>query len=299
MRRDDMETFVRVVSRRSFAQAARELGLSPAAITRRILLLEQHLDVKLLNRNTRQVALTEAGTRYFSFAKRIMEEIRTEEFEISRMKSDVEGSLKVLVSKSFGNLYMGRAMADFMLEHSKIQTSVVVSDVSLHSLDPIEEGFDLAIRLGEPQNTRLFGKTIGVAKWIACASAEYIAKFGEPLCPQDLSEHSCIIHQMYLPKGHWEFKGDGQTIQVNVMGHASTNSVIVGRDLALSGIGVTLLPVYCVADDLKSGALKEVLSGFSLPTQTIRALYAHSSVQPLKVQLFVSFLQRRFRSLPL
>ena len=83
------------------------------------------------------------------------------------------------------------------------------------------------------------------------------------------------------------------------MGHASTNSVIVGRDLALSGIGVTLLPVYCVADDLKSGALKEVLSGFSLPTQTIRALYAHSSVQPLKVQLFVSFLQRRFRSLPL
>ena len=96
MRRDDMETFVRVVSRRSFAQAARELGLSPAAITRRILLLEQHLDVKLLNRNTRQVALTEAGTRYFSFAKRIMEEIRTEEFEISRMNSDVEGSLKVL-----------------------------------------------------------------------------------------------------------------------------------------------------------------------------------------------------------
>ncbi len=292
---EEMEALRHVLTRQSFVLAARELNTSPATITRRIAALEESLGVKLVNRNTRSVSATDAGKRYLALAQRILDEVNREELLISRMNRETDGPLKVLVSKSFGNLHMGGAVGDFMSRYPGIETSVIVSDASLPSLDPIEGGFDLAIRLGEPKASGLFARALGEAKWIACASPAYLAKAGAPEHPADLSDHRCIRHEMYQSQA-WGFTKGSEKHVVKIRSQASTNSVIIARDLAISGLGVTLIPTYCIRDELKTGALAQVLPLWKLPSQTIRALYPHSRLQATKVKVFLDFMQKRFRT---
>lgn len=293
----EMDTFIKVVSHKSFAMAARELRVSPGSVTRRVMLLEESLGVKLINRNTRKLSVTEAGARYYSFAQRILTEIRTEELEIGQAGKELNGPLRVVVSKSFGTLHMGQAVADFVVRYPKITISLIVSDVSLRSLDPIETGFDLAVRLGEPSETRLLSQGIGTAQWIACASPGYLKKKGEPRAPEDLSEHNCIHHHIYMSDGNWKFRDARIVRSVKINGSATTNSVIVSRQMALSDLGIALLPSYCISDDVKTGKLRHILKGYTLPSQTIRALYPPGSFMPAKTKLFIGFLKERFKAL--
>ena len=292
---EEMEALRHVLARQSFVLAARELKTSPASITRRIASLEERLGVKLVNRNTRRVHATEAGKRYLSLAQRVIDDVSREELLISRMGKDTDGHLKVLVSKSFGNLHMGGAVGDFMSRYPGIETSVIVSDASLSSLDPIDGGFDLAIRLGEPSASGLFSRSLGDAKWIACASPVYLAASGAPASPDDLGAHKCIRHEMYLPRA-WDFSRGGEKVSVKIKGHVSTNSVIIARDLALAGLGIAVIPTYCIGDELSKGRLRQVLPAWRLPGQTIRALYPHSRLQAKKVKVFVDFMRDRFKS---
>lgn len=292
---EEMEALRHVLTRQRFILAARELNTSPATITRRIAALEESLGVKLVNRNTRQVSATDAGKRYLALAQRILDEVNREELLISRMSLETDGPLKVLVSKSFGNLHMGSAVGDFMSMYPGIETSVIVSDASLPSLDPIQGGFDLAIRLGEPRATGLFARSLGEAKWIACASPTYLEKAGTPQSPADLSQHKCIRHEMYQSKA-WDFAKGTEKQIVKIKSQASTNSVIIARDLAISGLGVTLIPSYCLNDELKTGSLAQVLSHWKLPAQKIRALYPHTRLQATKVKVFLDFMQKRFKT---
>ena len=293
----EMDTFIKVVSHKSFAMAARELRVSPGSVTRRVMLLEQSLGVKLINRNTRKLSVTEAGARYFTFAQRILSEIREEELEIGRTQKEPDGPLKVVVSKSFGNLHMGQAVADFVVRYPKIRVSLIVNDVSLHSLDPIECGFDLAIRLGEPAETRMLSQRVGTTRWIACASPGYLKRAGEPKTPEELSRHNCIHHHIYMADGVWKFR-DARTVRsVKIDGSATTNSVIVSRQIVLNDLAIALLPSYCISDDIKSGELRQILKDYTLPSQTIRALYPPSGLMPVKTKLFVGFLKERFKEL--
>jgi len=292
---EEMEALRHVLSRQSFVLAARELKTSPASITRRIASLEERLGVKLVNRNTRRVNATEAGKRYLALAQRVIDDVSREELLISRMGQETDGHLKVLVSKSFGNLHMGSAVGEFMLRYPGIEASVIVSDATLSSLDPIDGGFDLAIRLGEPKASGLFARSLGEARWIVCASPSYLTLAGTPLLPGDLNAHRCIRHEMYMPKS-WDFSRGAEKASVQIKGQVSTNSVIIARDLAMAGQGVALIPTYCLKDELASGSLQQVLSEWRLPSQTIRALYPHSRLQARKVKVFVDFMQKRFRT---
>jgi DNA-binding transcriptional LysR family regulator len=290
-----MDTFIKVVSHKSFAMAARELRVSPGSVTRRIMLLEQDLGVKLINRNTRRLSVTDAGARYFTFAQRILGEIRQEEQEIGQAGKELDGPLKVVVSKSFGNLHMGQAVADFVARYPKIRVSLIVNDASLRSLDPIESGFDLAIRLGEPAETRMLSQKVGTTQWIACASPGYLKTYGEPKTPEDLAGHNCVHHHIYMADGIWKFRDARSTHSVKIDGMAATNSVIVSRQIALNDLAIALLPTYCVSDDIKSGALRHVLRTYTLPSQTIRALYPPGGFMPAKTKLFIGFLKERFK----
>lgn len=292
---EEMEALRHVLTRQSFVLAARELNTSPATITRRIASLEESLGVKLVNRNTRRVSATDAGKRYLALAQRILDDVNREELLISRMNRETDGPLKVLVSKSFGNLHMGSAVGDFMSMYPGIETSIIVSDASLPSLDPIEGGFDLAIRLGEPKASGLFARSLGEARWIACASPAYLEKAGTPSSPADLSRHKCVRHEMYQSKA-WEFIKGSEKHVIKIKSQVNTNSVIIARDLAISGLGVTLIPTYCINNELKTGTLVQVLSQWKLPSQTIRALYPHSRLQATKVKVFLDFMQKRFKT---
>jgi DNA-binding transcriptional LysR family regulator len=292
-----MDTFIKVVSHGSFAMAARELRVSPGSVTRRVMLLEQSLGVKLINRNTRKLSVTEAGARYFTFAQRILTEIREEELDIGQSRKELNGPLRVVVSKSFGNLHMGQAVADFVVRYPKIRVSLIVNDVSLRSLDPIECGFDLAIRLGEPAETRMLSQRVGTTRWIACASPSYLKAKGEPKTPEELSRHHCIHHHIYMGDGVWKFRDARGGRNIKIDGPATTNSVIVSRQIALNGLAIALLPGYCVSDDIKSGKLRQILKNYTLPSQTIRALYPPSGLMPAKTKLFIGFLKERFKAL--
>jgi DNA-binding transcriptional LysR family regulator len=277
--------------------AARELRVSPGSVTRRVMLLEQSLGVKLLNRDTRKLSVTEAGARYYSFAKRILAEIKTEEFEIGRAHKELDGTLRVVVSKSFGNLHMGQAIADFVARYPKIHVSLDVNDTSLRSLDPIESGFDLAIRLGEPAESRMLSQRVATTRWIACASPDYLKREGEPKTPEDLTRHNCVSHHIYMADGVWKFR-DARTIRaVKVEGSTETNSVIVSRQIVLNDLAIALLPSYCISDDIRSGRLRHILKDYALPSQTIRALYPPGGLMPAKTKLFISFLKDRFKAL--
>jgi DNA-binding transcriptional LysR family regulator len=293
----EMDTFLKVVSHKSFAMAARELRVSPGSVTRRVMLLEESLGVKLINRNTRKLSVTEAGVRYYDFAHRILAEIREEELEISQIGKELNGPLKVVVSKSFGTLHMGQAAADFVASYPKIRISLIVSDVSLRSLDPIETGFDLAIRLGEPADTRLMSQSVGTARWIACASPIYLKMEGEPKTPEELSRHNCIHHHIYMADGIWKFRDVRSVCSVKINGSATTNSVIVSRQMVLNDLAVALLPSYCISDDIKAGKLRHILKNYTLPSQTIRALYPPGGLMPAKTKLFIGFLKERFKAL--
>lgn len=292
----EMDTFIKVVSHKSFAMAARELRVSPGSVTRRVMLLEQSLGVKLINRNTRKLSVTEAGARYYTFAQRILTEIREEEIEIGRTTKELDGPLKVVVSKSFGNLHMGQAVADFVARYPKIRVSLIVNDASLRSLDPIECGFDLAIRLGEPTESRLLSQRIGTTQWIACATPDYLKNHGEPKTPEDLTRHNCVHHHIYMADGIWKFRDARNTRSVKIDGSATTNSVIVSRQIVLNDLAIALLPSYCVNDDLRDGRLRQILKDYSLPSQTVRALYPPSGLMPAKTKLFIGFLKERFKA---
>lgn len=291
----EMETFLRVAARASFSAAARELGLSPASITRRVSALENDLGVKLINRTTRSLSLTETGRNYVAFAERILAEIRQEEGKLARLRREPAGILRVIVSKSFGSLHIGQAVADFVSLYPDVQVSVVVSEASLGSLDPVAAGFDLAIRLGDPPNSRLLARRLGSAKWFACASPEYLDRHGAPHTPADLLGRPCIGHTKYFPNGTWTFESHDLGPQsVNVLVTTITNSVLVGRQLSLKGAGICLLPDYCIAEDLCSGALRRILAEYALPEQTIRAVYAADPYQPQHLKRFVAYLASRF-----
>ncbi len=295
----EMDTFIKVVSHKSFAMAARELRVSPGSVTRRVMLLEQSLGVKLINRNTRKLSVTQAGERYYIFAQRILAEIQEEEHGIGQARKELDGPLKVVVSKSFGNLHMGQAVADFVASYPNIRLSLMVSDVSLASLDPIESGFDLAIRLGEPAETRMLSQKVGTTQWIACASPGYLKKEGEPKAPEELSRHNCIHHHIYMGDGVWKFRDARSIRSVKINGSATTNSVIVSRQMVLNDLAIALLPSYCVSDDLKAGSLRQILKNYTLQSQTIRALYPPGGLMPAKTKLFIGFLKERFKAFEL
>jgi DNA-binding transcriptional LysR family regulator len=200
-----MDTFVRVVANGSFAGAAEEMNVSRAIVTKRIMQLETALGAKLLNRTTRRLSATEIGLRYFDFCSRILNEMREEEANIGRLQQQPLGHLKVLAAKSFGSLHMGQAVSSFIQLYPGIQVSLTLSDVTIRSLDPVEYGVDVAVRLQQQPDSSLFVRRLGTVVWVPCAAPAYIAQHGEAQHPLELGRHACLMHQVYMPDGHWQF----------------------------------------------------------------------------------------------
>jgi DNA-binding transcriptional LysR family regulator len=294
-RLEAMETFVRVIKANSFSAAAAQLELSRSIVTKRVMQMEAVLGAKLINRTTRRLSVTEIGEHYYQFCTRILDEIKREDFDIQRLLRQPQGRLKVLASKSFGSLHMGQAIASFVARYPDVKVSLLIGDVSMRSLDPVEHGFDVAVRLTDLPDSRLYSRRIGTVRWITCAAPEYLQSYGQPQVPADLERHLCIIHQTYAADGQWQFRGPQHRAIVKVSGPVTTNSIIVMRRMVLEGCGIALLPTYCVADDLKKGRLLPLLPEYLPPDQPIVALYPYGQMQPRKVRLFVDHLAQRFR----
>lgn len=289
-----MQTFVRVANAGSFAAASEQLGVSRANVSKQLQELETHLGARLFNRTTRRLGFTHIGLEYHAFCTRILAEIGEENEVIAHLQREPRGTLKLMAPKSFGNFGLAPAIVDFMARFPDINISMHLSDDSLNTRDLIENGFDLAVRLAPVKESTIVARRIGALQWIICASPAYLAKRGAPRTPNELSAHNCLVHMKSAPDGIWRFIGPGKEKRIKVGGSLSMNSAPGLRTAVLRGLGIALLPAYCIVDDLRKGRLVEVLPSYQVPERPMFIVYPHRRQLPTKVRVFIDFMVERF-----
>jgi DNA-binding transcriptional LysR family regulator len=288
-----MESFVRVARSGSFTIAANQLGLSRALVSRHISDLEARLGVRLLNRSTRSLNLTEEGRSYLEFCEKILREIETSERAIGRTRTEPVGTLKVAAPKSFGVTHVAEAAIAFAKLQPRLRVSLILEDVSFRRpYDFVERGLDLAIRISSLRNSSLVERTISSLEWAACAAPDYLARKGRPVTPADLANHSCLVHLNVAPQDRiWRFEGPNGHVSVKVTGAFFSNSALALRKAALAGMGVAMVPRYSVVEDLAAGMLVPVVPRYKVAARPLIAVYPRAAVVPPKVQAFVDFMR--------
>jgi len=282
--------FVRVARAKNLSAAARELGITTSAVSKQLTRLETRLGVKLLHRTTRQVTLTEAGERFYERCTRVVAELEEAEAEVAEAQLEPRGTLRVNAPMTFGRLHLGPPIAAFAERNPGLAIEVTLTD---RLVDPIEEGFDVSIRvadLGDAAVSGLAARKLATSRRALCAAPSYLAARGTPKRPDDLARHECLGYA-YLATGcEWPFRARDGVRRVRVSGRLESNNGELLRELALAGLGIALLPLFLVGADLASGRLVSVLESTLAADTAIWALFGHRRLVPAKTRAFVDFL---------
>ena len=291
-----MAVFKRVVEVGSFALAAPHFGISPEMAGNHVRALEKRLGVRLLNRTTRQMHLTEAGTAYHARCAQILSEIDEAEAEAGSQQAAPSGTLRITGPLTFGELHLGSAIADYMSRYPSVRVEAYLSD---RHVNLIEEGFDLAIRIGDAPDSSLVARRLASASLVVCAAPAYLARRGRPEKPADLTKHACLVYVDLRSPRTWRFTApDGGAETVQIAGPFSSNNPQLLLSLAVAGHGLILWPSFAVGADILNGRLIPLLTNWRLRDLTIRALYPHRLMLSAKVRTFVDFLADRFAPEP-
>ena len=287
----EMSVFAKVVATGSLSSAARELGVSTAVVSRRLAALEARLGVRLVNRTTRRLALTDEGASYHEACARILSEIEDADAAVAARRVEPQGVLKVALPASFGHKHIATLLPPFAARYPKIQLVLSLSD---RTVNMIEEGYDLAIRIGELEDSSLAARKLAPNRRVVCASPDYLRRHGAPRTPEDLLKHNCLTTtdlQMI-----WEYKGpDGRRGTVRVSGHYACDNWEVLREWALAGMGVALKSTWDVRLQLEGGLLLPLLPGYDFGTDVaIYAVYPHRRYLPAKTRVFIDYLAESF-----
>jgi DNA-binding transcriptional LysR family regulator len=287
-----LRVFSQVVESGGFSKAADRLGLSTTAVSRQVADLEAHLQTRLLNRTTRRISLTESGQAFYGRAVQLLQDLQEAEQEASRAAITAHGTIRLTTSLNFGTHRVAPAIAGFLARHPGVKFDVQLSD---RIVDLVEEGFDLAIRIGGAGAENLVARKLGETRLVLCAAPEYLAKHGTPETPDDLPRHSCFTYEYNPTRNQWRFHGpDGQEHAVRVAGPVHSNSGDLNSALAARGAGIAFEPDFIVGEDLRAGRLVALLAGYSLPPSPIYALYPTRKHLSAKVRLFVDYLVEQF-----
>jgi DNA-binding transcriptional LysR family regulator len=287
-----IETFTRVVEHGSFARAAERLDLSTSAVSRSVSDLEAHLGVRLLNRTTRRLSLTESGQVFLERALQLLADLEEAEATVSSSALAPRGTLRLTCAITFGERFLAPVVAAFGERYPEVRFDVELSD---RVVDIVEEGFDLAIRIGAPGGATLIARRIGSAQAVCTASPAYLAKHGVPKVPQDLVNHRCLTYSYVAARGVWRFRdAAGQDIAVRIAGPVNANNGGFLGALAASGMAIVLEPDFLLGDDLASGRLVEILAAFRPAPIPIHAVYPSRRHLSAKVRAFVDFIADRF-----
>jgi DNA-binding transcriptional LysR family regulator len=292
-----MKSFVAVVRLESFAGAARSLSISRALVSRHIADLERQVGIRLVNRTTRSVNLTEAGKRYLEFAQRVLNEIAQEDAAMVGMRENAEGELSVVSPKWIGSLDLGDAVAAFAAEHPKIHVRLELGGLSERTYNFIEEGYDIAFHTKHLRDSSIMVKKIAPLQFVLCAAPSYLASRGVPEAPQELTNHDSLIH---VNDPVWHFTRAGK--KVVFKSHRivfSSNTYLVLQKAAIRGMGIALLPMRSVYQEIQNGSLQPVLPQFIVPERPLYAAYAPSRPLIRKVRVFVDFIAEWFKAHPI
>lgn len=287
-----MEMFVRVVETGSFSKAAREFNTTQPTVTKQVAATEARLKVRLLNRNTRGVSLTEPGALYYEKCKTIVREAEEAESIVQLRQNQAQGLLRVGTSVAFGRRAVVPLALEYMRRHPQVQLDLSFED---RYVDLIAQGIDVAIRMGKLADSSLGARYLGVNPWVMVASPAYLKKQGTPKRAQDLSAHVALIYSSVVGDEFWRMHTPkGEPVTVPVSGRFRSNNLSAVLAAARDGLGIALMPRYVASESLATGKLREVLGDHALPEQEIHAVFPSPKLVPGKVSGFVAFLQGRF-----
>jgi DNA-binding transcriptional LysR family regulator len=291
-----MEAFVAVVDAGSFSAAALRLRSSKSLVSRQIAALESELGARLFQRTTRSLTLTEEGRRYHEQVVRILADIAEANRSLSNLQAAPRGLLRVNAPMSFGYLHLAPAVPDFLMQCPEVELDLTMND---RYVDLIEEGVDLALRLGRLADSSLVARKLAPARRVVCASPTYLREHGVPQTPDDLKRHQCLCYSNIAASDEWRFvRQDGKTWPVEVKGRLHANNGDALREAALKGLGLVFLPTFIVGRDLQAGSLVSVLTDYVAQDSGLYAVYPHARHLSPKVRAFVDFLASRFGAQP-
>lgn len=292
----EMAAFVRVVDSKGFSAASAGLGLTPSAVSKLVTRLETRLGVRLLQRTTRALNLTAEGEVFYAAARRILAEIATLENQISGQGSTPQGLLRVTTSLAFSTHQLTPVLPEFLARYPQVRLELLPTD---RVVDMVEEGMDVALRIGRLADTSFMARKIGEDRRLICAAPSYLARHGTPSRPEDLARHDCILSRERAALNRWQFRIDGVIRTIDVTGRLAVDEGELQMQLAVQGLGIVRLTRLTVAQAVRSGALVPVLGEFSADDPVgIHAVYPHRRHLAPRVTAFVNFLIEKFTPPP-
>ena len=285
-----LQTFVRIADGGSLSAAARATGRSLPAISRSLGQLEAELGVRLLHRTTRRLHLTDAGAQYLERCRRILAEVEEANASVSDLGRALAGPIMLTAPVLFGQMHIAPLVTEFIGLHPGVAVSLVMSD-SLSNI--VEEGIDLAVRIGKLQDSGLVARKLGEVRRVACASPAYLKRRGTPKTPKELAGHSCLHFGALAPTHYWEFHESGRPRQVRVQGNFSSNQGAPVIAAACADLGIALVLSYQIQDLVAAGRLRVVLRPYEAPPLPVSVVLPSGRLQPARVRALADFLQAR------
>jgi len=289
---ESIRAFTQVVNAGGFAAAAREMGLSRSQVNKLVIGLENELGVQLLHRSTRVVTPTETGLAFHERCLEILANLEEAERSITQLHEEPKGRLRVNAPMSFGTMHLAPALADFLVQYPDLEVQLTLSD---RFIDPIEEGFDVTIRIAKLQESAsLIVHRLASVRRVLCAAPSYLERQGTPTHPDELRQHSCLHYGQLAVEDEWTLIGPTREHTIAVRGILCSNNGEVLKDAAVRGLGITLLPMFIVAQELQQGTLEMVLPDYQPYELVISAIYPVNRHLSTKVRLLIEFLHQRF-----
>lgn len=291
-----MSVFAEVVEAKSFSAAAARLGISKSLVSRQVSALERSLSVKLLNRTTRKLSLTEAGAIFHEHCVRIVQEARFAEQRVTRVQSELAGLVRVTCVQAFALRHLMPALGEFQARYPAIHVKLSCSN---RTLDLGDDGYDLGIRITATPGQNLVARKLAVNRKVLCAAPAYLARRGTPRVIEDLAGHDGVLFPPMAPKRAWSLRRDGQLHVVPVAVRFETDDMDASHAAVVAGLGIGVLPIYVAADDLRRGRLVPLLREVEiLPDFGIYLVYLPNRTLPRRVRTLIDFLVQRFEPAP-
>jgi len=289
-----MAILLRVVEAGSLSAAAKQLDVPLATVSRRIAELEAHLQTRMLNRSSRRLSLTEAGRGYVEACKRILEQVEEAERAATGVYKDPKGRLTVTAPVVFGRTHLIPLISEFLTRYPDIDIKLLLAD---RLLDLLEADVDVALRIGELDDSSLIALKVGTVRRVTCASPSYLARYGRPRKPEDLREHFAVTFDNLASPEAWRFSSAPGDAVVPIRSRLTVTTAEAAREGAMAGLGLTRLLSYQIAEAKRAGALEVVLDDYELPPWPVSLVYVGQQLLPGKLRAFLDFAAPRLRDL--
>ncbi|QQX80073.1 LysR family transcriptional regulator [Shewanella sp. KX20019] len=283
---EGVSEFVAVAEAESFTKAAARLGISTAQVSRQVSALETRLAAKLFHRTTRKVSVTEVGRIYYQHCRQVLDGLDEAERAITNLQTTPRGLLKITAPVTYGEGMIAPLINDFITQYPELEVQINLTNLKV---DLIDEGYDLAIRLGQLEDSSMMAKRLGSRTQYVCASPSYLSTYGLPHSLSELEQHNCLVGTM----DYWRFQEKGKARNVRIKGNLSCNSGHALVDAAIKGLGIIQLPDYYVSEFIESGKLVPLLENNRQAVEGIWALYPHNRHLSPKVRMLLDFLNEK------